>query len=347
MRPCGQTFIGDTEGFPMNILGIETSCDETSVAIVQDGTTVLSNVVYSQIKEHEDFGGVVPEIASRSHVTKLLPVFHKAMLDAKLDPKDIDVIAVAQRPGLMGALITGVTFAKSLSYAWNKPFVGVNHIYGHLMASFLDDAQSPSFPIMALIASGGHTTLIHMNDPSDYHIQGKTIDDAAGEALDKGAKMLGLGFPGGPALEKAALGGDPLRVSFPVAIADRLDFSFSGVKNALRTYLEKNKELDEQHHKDVCASYQEAIMQTLTDKLHMAVQQCASKSIVICGGVAANEVLREKLHQRFEKDNLFVTPKAYCTDNAAMIAAAGYTVYQTQGPSDLDMIPQSHGGLTF
>lgn len=323
----------------MIILGIETSCDETAVAIVKDGKEVLSSVVYSQIKEHTPFGGVVPEIASRSHILKLLPVYETALQEAGVTEDNVDAIAVTTKPGLMGALISGVTFAKSLSFALKKPLIDVHHIYGHLLAAFLD-GDEPAFPLLALIASGGHTTIVRMDDFDKVSTIAKTIDDAAGEALDKAAKLLRLGFPGGPAIESYAQGANHLRVEFPIAMADKLDFSFSGLKTSLRTYLMKNPQMDEQTKKDVAASFQEAVMDTLCSKLSMAMNESSIKNILVCGGVAKNKRLRTKLDALGGK--LILTPMQYCTDNAAMIAAAGYFTYQQNGEAPLNIIPTAH-----
>ncbi|MCB0271932.1 MAG: tRNA (adenosine(37)-N6)-threonylcarbamoyltransferase complex transferase subunit TsaD [Bdellovibrionales bacterium] len=326
----------------MKILGIETSCDETAVAIVEDGTNLLSSVLYSQIKEHTPYGGVVPEIASRSHVQKLLPVYAEALSQAKLSSKQIDAIAVSAKPGLIGALMTGVTFAKSLSFALSKPLIEVHHIYGHLMAAFLEDPK-PQYPLLALIASGGHTTIVQMNSQHDIIVLGKTIDDAAGEALDKAAKLLGLGFPGGPAIEKCAKGGDSLSISFPSAMKDSIDMSFSGLKNALRTHLLSAGTLDEKNKKNIAASFQETIFSTLCHKLTLAMEKTSIQNILVCGGVASNERFRQMLGEL--PAQLFLTPKSFCTDNAAMIAAAGFYTYQKNGEASLDLVPTSHGSI--
>ncbi|MCB1197052.1 MAG: tRNA (adenosine(37)-N6)-threonylcarbamoyltransferase complex transferase subunit TsaD [Deltaproteobacteria bacterium] len=323
----------------MYILGIETSCDETAVAIVKNGQEVLSSIVYSQIQEHTPFGGVVPEIASRSHIEHLLPVYKEALRQANMTIDAIDAIAVTSKPGLMGALMTGVTFAKTLSYITQKPLIDVHHIYGHLIAAFLSDSK-PTFPLLALIASGGHTTIVRMDDFYRFETIAKSIDDAAGEALDKGAKLLGLGFPGGPAIEKHAADGDAKAIVFPIAMPDQLNFSFSGLKTSLRTYLIKNPPLDETSRKNVAASFQEAIMDTLCTKLEKAMHKTHIDTLLVCGGVARNQCLRKKLANLSQ--HVFLTPLAYCTDNAAMIAAAGYYSYQKQGSAQLDMIPIAH-----
>jgi len=323
----------------MIVLGIETSCDETALALVKDGHQVLTSQVYTQLEEHRPYGGVVPEIASRGHIQKLIPLFEETLNDAQLSTDEIDLIAVTQRPGLMGALLMGITFAKSLAYAINKPLVGVHHIYGHVLASFLDQ-KDPSFPITGLIASGGHTTLVDIQSLTHIQTLASSIDDAAGEALDKAAKMLGLGFPGGPAIELAALGGNPHQVAFPIALPRKMSFSFSGLKTSLRTYLAQHPDIIAQELKNIAASFQETVMETLVTKLKMAIAHTQSKTALICGGVAANQVLRDKL--KALDTEVLLTPKAYCTDNAAMIAAAGFYTYKSKGAFPLDLIAHAH-----
>jgi N6-L-threonylcarbamoyladenine synthase len=328
----------------MRILGIESSCDETAAAVVVNGHIIESSVIYSQVQEHQAYGGVVPELASRSHLLHMLPTIDKALAQASCTFADLDAIAVTSRPGLMGALIMGVSAAKALAFAHNLPLVGVHHIYGHLVSSTLDQPEC-SFPALALIASGGHTLLYRVDDLYHFEKMGQSIDDAAGEALDKAAKMLGLGFPGGPALEKAAQGGDPQWIAFPRPLANDIRLSFSGLKTSLAVWLQKNPSKFPQHLADIAASFQEAVMDCLVQTIALAQKQTGIDNIIVCGGVAANGRLREKLAQLPGTPKLWITPKAYCTDNAAMIAAAGYYTYKMHGASELTLIPQPNAPL--
>ena len=320
------------------VLGIETSCDETAAALVMGGNDVISSVVSSQIEIHADFGGVVPEIASRAHLESLNPVIARAIVEAGVDDHRIDAVACTYGPGLIGALLIGVSAAKALALAWEKPFVAVNHLEAHLYSAFLED-PTLEFPLVVLLVSGGHTMLIEMQDHGRYRMLGQTIDDAAGEAFDKVARFLGLGYPGGPAIDAAALNGDPDHVRFPRAMSDdpdNLDFSFSGLKTAVVNYVRKHPDVSSA---DVAASFQMAVVDVLVTKARRAAQRVGAKGIVLGGGVAANSLLREELLGACARDGVrgFLPSRAMCTDNAAMIAAAGWYRLASDGPSPLDI----------
>lgn len=314
----------------MLILGIETSCDETGAAVVEDGSRVLSNVLFSQDEIHAPFGGVVPELACRRHVLVIANVVEKALDGANIRPTDLDGIAVTRGPGLMGALLVGISFAKALAYRHRRPLIGINHLEGHMAAVRLEGEASGriEFPVVALVVSGGHTNLYRMNSFQDCRQIGRTIDDAAGEAFDKGAKMLGLGFPGGPAIDRLAREGDPKAVPFPRPYTDKdiPDFSFSGLKTSLRYYLNRNPDPSPGHRADVAASYQEAIVDVLAVKSLRAVEATGAKGLVVSGGVAANSRLRTVLESSIREvgARLIIPRPAYCTDNGAMIAAAAH-----------------------
>ena len=319
------------------VLGIETSCDETAAALVMGGNDVISSVVSSQIEIHADFGGVVPEIASRAHLEALNPVIARAIVEAGVDDRRIDAIACTSGPGLIGALLIGVSAAKALALAWDKPFVAVNHLEAHLYSAFLED-PTLEFPLVVLLVSGGHTMLIEMQDHGRYRMLGQTIDDAAGEAFDKVARFLELGYPGGPAIDAAALNGDPDFVRFPRAMSDdpdNLDFSFSGLKTAVVNYVRKHPDVSSA---DIAASFQTAVVDVLVTKARRAAQRVGAKGIVLGGGVAANSLLREELLGACAKDGVrgFLPSREMCTDNAAMIAAAGWYRLVSDGPSPLD-----------
>ena len=319
------------------VLGIETSCDETAAALVMGGNDVISSVVSSQIEIHADFGGVVPEIASRAHLDSLNPVIARTIVEAGVDDQRIDAVACTYGPGLIGALLIGVSAAKALALAWDKPFVAVNHLEAHLYSAFLED-PTLEFPLVVLLVSGGHTMLIEMQDHGRYRMLGQTIDDAAGEAFDKVARFLELGDPGGPAIDVAALNGDPDHVRFPRAMSDdpdNLDFSFSGLKTAVVNYVRKHPDVSSA---DVAASFQMAVVDVLVTKARRAAQRVGAKGIVLGGGVAANSLLREELLGACAKDGVrgFLPSRAMCTDNAAMIAAAGWYRLASDGPSPLD-----------
>ena len=311
----------------MNILGIETSCDETAAAIVQDGTTILASVVSSQIDVHHRYGGVVPELASRKHIEAIVPVIDEAMSKAGLPLEAIDAIAATKGPGLVGALLVGFSFAKSLGYALDIPWVGVNHLEGHINSVFLED-DPPAFPLVALLASGGHTSIYYVTDHITLELMGQTRDDAAGEAFDKVAKMLGLGYPGGGVIDRLAKQGDPARIKFPRSYLDKtsFDFSFSGIKTAVSRYAADHREQLEEHIPDIAAGFQEAVMDVLTFKVIQAAVEKSCNRIALVGGVAANSRLRDKLRHDAGRRNMRVHIPSIdlCGDNAAMIAAAGY-----------------------
>ncbi|HET7754156.1 MAG TPA: tRNA (adenosine(37)-N6)-threonylcarbamoyltransferase complex transferase subunit TsaD [Anaeromyxobacteraceae bacterium] len=311
----------------MKVLGIETSCDETAAAVVEDGRRALSDVVATQIELHRKWGGVVPELASRNHVMQVMPVVDEALARAGVRPQELDGIAVTSGPGLVGALLVGVQVAKSLALAWRKPLARVNHLEGHLVAAFLADPP-PTFPFLGFVVSGGHTSLYAAKDFGDYRLLGSTRDDAAGEAFDKGAKLLGLPYPGGVAIDKLARTGNAAAVKFPKAIVRgaELDFSFSGLKTALLHHVRKHGVPEGQGLADLCASYQEAIVGALTQKLFRAARQLQFERIVLSGGVAANGRLRAAVTDKaaeYEGLSVFLPAPKLCTDNAAMIAVAG------------------------
>jgi len=316
----------------MVLLGVETSCDETSAAIIRDNE-VLSNIISSQMV-HAQFGGVVPEIASREHLRSILPVVKQALKEAGTEIQELDGLAVTYGPGLVGALLVGLNFVKGLSRALNRPYVGVNHMEGHIYGNLLTNEQ-PSFPILFLIVSGGHTQLVLMKDHLEYEIIGSTRDDAVGEAFDKGAKMLGLGYPGGPVIDRLAQDGDPEFHTFPRAMLkdSPYDFSYSGLKTALLTYINQSgMDFINSHLADVCASYQAAAIDVLVLKAKNAAMQSGIRTVGIAGGVAANTLLRESLKNECAKHEMtLILPElTYCTDNAAMIARAGMQ-YLEQG----------------
>jgi len=318
------------------VLGIETSCDETAAALVLGGSDVVSNVVSTQVDLHADFGGVVPEIASRAHLDVLNPVIARAIVEAGIDEQRIDAVACTVGPGLIGALLVGVSAAKALAMAWDVPFVGVNHMEAHLYAASLED-PTLEFPLLVMLVSGGHTMLIEMQDHGRYRLVGQTIDDAAGEAFDKVARFLDLGYPGGPAIDLAALDGDPEAIRFPRAMMDDgYDFSFSGLKTAVVNYVRKHPDVSSQ---DVAASFQAAVVDVLVTKARRAAAEVGATGIVLGGGVAANSLLREELLDVCDRDGIqgFLPSRAMCTDNAAMIAAAGWYRLRSDGPTPLDV----------
>jgi N6-L-threonylcarbamoyladenine synthase len=311
----------------MRVLGIETSCDETAASVVEDGRRVLSDVVATQIEVHRRWGGVVPELASRNHVVQVMPVVDEALSRAAVAPAGVDAVAVTSGPGLVGALLVGVQAAKALALAWGKPLVRVNHLEGHLVAAFLADPP-PAFPYLGLVVSGGHTSLYAAHAFGDYRLLGQTRDDAAGEAFDKGAKLLGLPYPGGVAIDRLAREGDARTHRFPKAIvkgAD-LDFSFSGLKTALLHHVRRHGVPQGRALADLCASYQEAIVRALVEKGFRAARRFQYERVVLSGGVAANSRLRAAFAERaaeYEGMQVFLPPVRLCTDNAAMIAVAG------------------------
>ena len=314
----------------MKILGIETSCDETGVAIYDEDKGLIANQLYTQIALHADYGGVVPELASRDHIRKTAPLIQAALREAQLTAKDIDGVAYTCGPGLVGALLVGATVARALAYAWEVPAVGVHHMEGHLLAPMLDD-NPPCFPFVALLVSGGHTQLVRVDGVGQYTVIGESVDDAAGEAFDKTAKLLGLDYPGGAALSRLAEQGAPGRFVFPRPMTDRpgLDFSFSGLKtfaaNTLNAVLKTELTLSEQTKADIAYAFQDAVVDTLAIKCKRALKETGYKRLVIAGGVSANKKLRESLTQMMKNlgGEVFYPQPQFCTDNGAMIAYAG------------------------
>jgi N6-L-threonylcarbamoyladenine synthase len=313
----------------MNILGIETSCDETAAAVVSGGSIVRSSVVASQTAVHHPYGGVVPELASRKHLEAISQVVSEAIDRSGMQSSQIDAVAVTQGPGLIGALLVGFSFAKAYAYALGIPCVGVNHLEGHIHSVFLE-ADSPDFPFVALLVSGGHTGIYHVTSHTGCELMGQTRDDAAGEAFDKVAKMLGLGYPGGVEIEAISRTGNPLRIKFPRPYLDKADsdFSFSGLKSAVRRYVETHD--FKENIPDIVAGFQEAVADVLTFKLTQAALSRQCSRIAVVGGVAANSRLREKIKASAAEKGLsvFIPSLAFCGDNAAMIAAAGYHNFQ-------------------
>ncbi|MGF1757927.1 tRNA (adenosine(37)-N6)-threonylcarbamoyltransferase complex transferase subunit TsaD [Photobacterium sagamiensis] len=321
----------------MRILGIETSCDETGVAIFDDEKGLLSHELYSQVKLHADYGGVVPELASRDHVKKTIPLIKEALKKAGLTPADLDGVAYTAGPGLVGALLVGATIGRSLAYAWDLPAVAVHHMEGHLLAPMLED-NAPEFPFVALLVSGGHTMLVEVKGIGDYQILGESVDDAAGEAFDKTAKLMGLDYPGGPLLSKLAEKGTQGRFKFPRPMTGRpgLDFSFSGLKTFAANTIRAN-ESDEQTRADIAFAFQEAVVDTLAIKCKRALKQTGLKRLVIAGGVSANKYLRQELKALMTKmqGEVFYPRTEFCTDNGAMIAYAGMQRLKNQESMDL------------
>jgi len=327
------------------VLGIESSCDETAAAIVMGGSDVLSSVVSSQIDIHAKFGGVVPEVASRAHLELMQPVINEAIQLAGIGAERINAVATTIGPGLIGALLVGVSAGKAMAYGLDIPFIGVNHLEAHLYAALLEEPQLP-FPSVVLLVSGGNTLLIHMTAPGVYSLLGATIDDAAGEAFDKIARFLDIGYPGGPAIDAAAQLGNPQSIEFPRAMLhDGLDFSFSGLKTSVINFVRKNPDVASH---DVAASFQHAVVDVLVVKTLRAAQQVGAKSIVLGGGVAANTFLRSEMQRVGNGAGFHVAlpSKAMCTDNAAMIASAGWYRLRDHGPSGLDIGAIPHLSLT-
>ncbi len=317
----------------MLVLGVETSCDETAAAVLQNGSDLLSNIIASQNDVHSKYGGIVPELAGRSHIERIDSILHQAIKKAGVSFQDLDLIAATQGPGLVGSLLVGFNTAKALAYALQKPFLGINHLEGHLLAIFLEKAIP--FPYIALTVSGGHTDLCLVKNFCDYQLLGRTRDDAAGESFDKVAKMMGLGYPGGPLIENKSKTGDPNAYRFPRAYLDKesLDFSFSGLKTSVRNLLQKrgygNGQLSDE---DIAASFQEAVAEVLVNKTVSACKREKIQNVVMTGGVAANSYLRERMKDVGQKEG-FLThfPKSvFCTDNGAMIACAAYYRYKTK-----------------
>ncbi|SFO31936.1 O-sialoglycoprotein endopeptidase [Candidatus Pantoea varia] len=309
----------------MRILGIETSCDETGIAIYDDEAGLLANQLYSQVKLHADYGGVVPELASRDHVRKTVPLIQAALKEAGLEPQQIDAVAYTAGPGLVGALLVGATIGRALAFAWKVPAVPVHHMEGHLLAPMLEE-NPPEFPFVALLVSGGHTQLISVTGVGEYELLGESIDDAAGEAFDKTAKLLGLDYPGGPMLSKMAQQGTAGRFTFPRPMTDRpgLDFSFSGLKTFAANTIRANPD-DDQTRADIARAFEDAVVDTLSIKCKRALDQTGFKRLVIAGGVSANRTLREQMAIMMQKrgGDVFYARPEFCTDNGAMIAYAG------------------------
>lgn len=311
----------------MLILGIETSCDETAAAVVKDGTEILSSIVSSQIAVHHKYGGVVPELASRKHIEAIVPVVNEAITKAGTHLSQIDAIAVTQGPGLVGALLVGFSFAKACATVLDIPWIGVNHLAGHINSVFLE-SNPPPFPFVALLASGGHTGIYYVTSNTDIKLMGQTRDDAAGEAFDKVAKMLGLGYPGGKVIDELANKGDPKKIVFPRAYLDKSgsDFSFSGIKTAVKRYIQTHNEEYKQQIPDIAAGFQESVVDVLSYKIiHAAIKRDCG-AIAIVGGVAANNRLRERINNDADAEGIAIYIPSFqlCGDNAAMIAAAGY-----------------------
>ncbi len=323
----------------MNILAIESSCDETAVAIVRNGRELLANQINSQIELHRVHGGVVPELASRHHLEAIHPLIAAALAEAKMDWPDIDGLAVTQGPGLSGALIVGLVTAQSLAWLMDKPVMGVHHLEGHIYANFLAFGDQICFPLLVLLVSGGHTQLIEMHNHGEYSLVGSSRDDAVGEAFDKVARLLGLPYPGGPSIDKLARQGNPKAFSFPRSLPGTYDFSFSGLKTAV---LYKVQELQRQGVDlpvaDLCASFQAAAIDAVLDKTLRYARENGIAQISITGGVSANSLLRERLHEEAKASGIevFMPPLSLCTDNAAMIAACAY--YRWQPSADLDLL---------
>ncbi len=340
----------------INILVIDASCDETAAAVVTDGRTVRSAIVASQTKLHEKYGGVVPELASRAHIEKIYPVIKEAIDCANISEAEIDAIAVANQPGLTVALIVGVTAAKTLAFAWSKPLIAINHLHAHMQSAIIN-ADDVKLPAVALIVSGGHTSLYDYHSPLEPKLLGATIDDAAGEAFDKVATILKLPYPGGPAIEKTAKNGDPAAIDFPRSLLGKgsLDFSFSGVKTAVLYYCRgqdmKGRNLvdsmSRQQIADIAASFQAAIVDVLVEKTRRAAEKIGAETVLLGGGVAANSALRAQLQQMCESampaKKLLVAPKQYCTDNAVMVASLAYHKFNAGVFADWALEPKATG----
>lgn len=325
----------------MNILAIESSCDETAAAVVQDGRKVFSNIISSQIEIHKLYGGVVPEIASRKHIEKVIQVVDEALKEASLTMDEIDAVAVTYGPGLVGALLVGVSAAKSIAFAHNKPLIGVHHIEGHISANYIENEELEP-PFLCLVVSGGHTNLVIVKDYGEYEVLGKTRDDAAGEAFDKVARAIGLGYPGGPKIQKISEEGNKDAIAFPRAkVADNpFDFSFSGLKSSVLNYINSCEMKGEEINKaDIAASFQEAVVDVLVSHTIEGAKQLGFKKIAMAGGVASNTVLREEMKEACERRGfMFYHPSPIlCTDNAAMIGAAAYYDYKKGLISDLTL----------
>jgi N6-L-threonylcarbamoyladenine synthase len=316
-------------------LGIETSCDETSVAVVEDGRKVLANVIHSQVDVHREFGGVVPELAARDHLERLPALLDLALERAAVTPSDLELLAVTRGPGLVGCLLVGVGVSEGLATAWDRPLTGVNHLWGHIYAAMLTRLDLEP-PLLGLVVSGAHSDLVRMPEHGTFEVIGRTRDDAAGEAFDKAARMLGLGFPGGPALDRLARQGDPRRQPLPRPSLPGLEYSFSGLKTALLYRLrDLGESVSDQDRADLAAAFEQSVVESLLDKLEAALDQLPTQEVVVAGGVAANTLLRKRAAEVVEgRARLTMPPLELCTDNAAMIAAAGF--YGGRHPADVD-----------
>ncbi len=323
----------------MKILSIETSCDETAAAVVEDGKKILSSVVYSQIKEHQIFGGVVPEVASRKHIELISGIVNEALIQAQITVKQIDAIAVTSNPGLIGALLVGVNFAKGLAYSLNKPLIPVNHMRSHVAANYIDNVDLKP-PFLALVVSGGHTQIIEVLDYTKFNILASTRDDAVGEVFDKVARVLGLGYPGGVKIENFALNGNPLTYTFPHPKMDGYDFSFSGLKTAVINLVHKiNQAGEEVNVNNISASFQKTAVDILTEKFLNVAQNYGYENLVLAGGVSANKLLRSQLKNVLEKNNfkLYYPELKWCGDNAAMVGVQGFYEYLNNNIAGLDL----------
>ncbi len=337
------------------ILGIETSCDETAVAIVDDARRVRCNLIATQFDLHAKYGGVVPELASRAHIERLDALVSEAMQQARCTPAEVDAVAVASAPGLIGSLLIGVTAAKTLAWCWGKPLVSVNHVHAHATSAAVSLDYDP-WPAVALVASGGHTSLFHVRDYDEIEFLGGTIDDAAGEAFDKVAAILALGYPGGPVVDRRAAAGDPTAVHFPRSMlkGSSLDFSFSGLKTAVLYQVHGPgktsgglERLSPRQVDDLCASFSAAVVDVLVEKTMLAVARTSAGRVVVGGGVAANSFLRRQLTERCRRDavSLVLTPLAYCTDNGAMVAALATHLFRRKRFAGLDLTAAAAGPL--
>ena len=316
-------------------LGIETSCDETSVAVIEDGRKILANVIHSQVDLHKEFGGVVPELAARDHLERLPGLLDLALEKADVQPSDLDLLAVTRGPGLVGCLLVGVGVGEGLAVAWRKPVTGVNHLWGHIYAAMLTRPDLEP-PLLGLVVSGAHSDLVRMPEHGRFDVLGRTRDDAAGEAFDKAARMLGLGFPGGPALDRLARKGDPRRQPLPRPSLPGLEYSFSGLKTALLYRLrDLGEAVTDQDRADLAAAFEQSVVESLLEKLDQALDHFPMNEVVVAGGVAANSLLRQRAVEVVEgRARLTMPPPELCTDNAAMIAAAGF--YGRRSPTDID-----------
>ncbi|NOY83784.1 MAG: tRNA (adenosine(37)-N6)-threonylcarbamoyltransferase complex transferase subunit TsaD [Nitrospirae bacterium] len=337
----------------MIILSIESSCDETAIAILRDGQTILADLLSSQIDLHQAYGGVVPELACRRHIEIIGPLLNEALAEAKVPLAEVDAIAVTAGPGLIGALLVGVSFAKSLAYALGKPLLAVHHLEGHISAAFIEHPDIV-FPAVALVVSGGHTNLYAMLKRGSHRLIGRTVDDAAGEAFDKGARMLGLGYPGGPIIDRLAKKGDVQKYPFtrPYRSKEHTNFSFSGLKTALRQRLEKMPAAEKEapnFQADICAGFQDAIVGSLVEKTLLAAKKEKVESIIVCGGVASNSLLREWIKKEAERHGLasHIPSARYCTDNGAMIAMAACTQFDRSIFAPLNLNPSPSLALSL